>query len=140
MSSCCESQSSRHPLKVHGCFDRGLRTRRLPALPVSGTPIATAYGLWACFSVRIENDTLADLRFQASACTTLIAYCQALVELSRHNTLGHAETLSGPALIQHLPGVPAVKHDRAILASAALKSVVATARSTITSTTGAQVA
>jgi hypothetical protein len=130
MSHCGSCQGRRYALKVHTFFDHGLQTRRLPTLPITGPPIIASSSLWASFSIRVDTDKLLNLRFQASTCTTLIAYCQALVELARQDTLTHAATLNGPTLIRHLPGVPISKQDRAVLASAALQSAVVAAKQT----------
>lgn len=126
MSACCGARR----LDVHGCFERGLATRRAPALAHEG-PRVEAAGLWAAFSLRHDGDGLV-LRFRAAACTTLIAYCQALVELLAGSDAVAAAAVEPAALVAALPGVPAPRRDRAALAVAALHAALASAEETST--------
>lgn len=119
MSACCAA----HRLDVHGCFERGLATRRAAPLAHEG-PRVEAGGLWAAFSLRHDGDGLA-LRFRATACTTLVAYCQALVELLEDCEPAQATAMEPAALAAALPGVPAPRRDRAVLAVAALRAALA---------------
>lgn len=122
MSDCC---ATGRPFNVHGCFERGLATRRQPPLVYAGETVTSASGLWARFSMALdESRRLADVRFDCSTCTTLIAYCQALTELARGAGLDQAEAFSTDWLVPRLPGVPALKQDRAVLATAAFRAAV----------------
>lgn len=123
MIGCCDSRKTAR-LTVHDCFDRGLGTRRLPPLPVAGEPVSDRWGLWAAFSVAVDDERLADLRFRSCSCTTLVAYCQALVDLSRGRPLAEVSALDASTLVARLPGVPRHRRDRAALALAALRAAL----------------
>lgn len=118
MSACCATPR----LSVAGCIERGLATRRAPPLAHAG-PRVDAAGLWAAFSLSLEGDRLA-LRFRAAACTTLIAYCQALVELLADGDAADAAAVEPATLVAALPGVPPQRRDRAALAVAALRAAL----------------
>lgn len=126
MSACCATSR----LRVPECLERGLATRRAPALAHEG-PRVEAAGLWAAFSLRLDGDRLV-LRFRATSCTTLIAYCQALVELLAGCEPATAAVVEPAALAAALPGVPAPRRDRAALAVAALHAALASAEETST--------
>lgn len=124
MSGCC---ATGRPFDVHACFQRGLVTRRQPPLD-AGEAITSASGLWARFSMELdESRRVADVRFDCSTCTTLIAYCQALAELARGAGLDRTEAFGTEWLVSQLPGVPAPKQDRAVLATAAFRAAALTA-------------
>ncbi|NNC23578.1 hypothetical protein HKX42_06990 [Salinisphaera sp. USBA-960] len=125
MSNCCSPSHERKQLSVHSCFERGRTTRGLPPLAIAGERVTTSYGLWAAFSLRLEADSLCEIRFTASTCTTLIAYCQALVELIQGRRRDEARESGSRFLIDRLPGVPMAKHDRATLAAAAFQAALA---------------
>lgn len=124
--SCCTT----HQLKVYDCFDRGRNTARAQPFAIQGQAIALPSGLYARFSLSAEAGKSAEagevtqLRFQATSCTTLIACCQALIELNRGATVAQMAALSAPQLLRHLGGVPAAKQDRALLAVAALRAAL----------------
>lgn len=124
MSGCCAT----HRLSVPACIERGLATRRAAPLVHEG-PRVEADGLWAAFSLRRDGDRLT-LRFRAAACTTLIAYCQALVELLAGGDPAEAAAMDPATLAAALPGVPAARRDRAVLAVAALRAALASAEET----------
>lgn len=119
MSACCAARG----LDVPGCLERGLATRRAAPLAHEG-PRVEAGGLWAAFSLRRDRDGLA-LRFRAATCTTLVAYCQALVELLEDCEPAQATAMEPAALVAALPGVPAPRTDRAALAVVALRAALA---------------
>lgn len=118
MSICCATPR----LSVAGCIERGLATRRAPPLAHEG-PRVDAAGLWAAFSLCPDGQGLA-LRFRAAACTTLIAYCQALVELLADGDVADAAAVEPATLVAALPGVPPQRRDRAALAVAALRAAL----------------
>src|SRR5699024_7877644 len=111
MNSCCGRQHDEPILTVPTCFERGLVTRRRPTLPVAGARLTAADGLWAAFSLEIDNHRLVDIRFNAAFCTTLIAYCQALVDLGRGQSVDALQKLETGTLSRSLPGVPAARQD-----------------------------
>lgn len=123
--NCCGATRTDSPhLYVHDCFERGLVSRRLPALPITGERVS-ANGLWAVFTLHVDNaGRLSEIRFDTSTCTTLIAYCQALTELNSNRTLDAAFDYGSRSLVAALRGVPTAKYDRAILAAAAFRSAL----------------
>jgi NifU-like protein involved in Fe-S cluster formation len=83
-------------------------------LPVVGAAREDHEGRFARFSLRVENEVITDVRFQASSCVTLIAYCEVAAEWVTGQTL--------PAAVRR---VPAAKRARALLASHALIATIA---------------
>ena len=125
MSACCSSAGNHLRLAPFDCFQRGLATRRLPRLAIVGQRVAGPDGLWVEFSLREERGRLAELRFACAACTTLIACCQALVELNRGCAPDSVGVLDPEALRARLPGMPRDKSGRAVLAVAGLRAALA---------------
>ncbi|WP_163559949.1 iron-sulfur cluster assembly scaffold protein [Halomonas sp. NO4] len=111
-------------LRLPECLERGLRTRRAPPLPHLGEWVETPQGLRARFSLAIRDDTLVDVRFEATACATLVAYCQALADHETGRPLDATPSLDADALAARLEGVPPARQDRAILAVAALRAAL----------------
>jgi NifU-like protein involved in Fe-S cluster formation len=118
---CCASPR----FTVSDLFERGYRRNRETPLPVQGDAVADAEGNSARFSVVIIDGKLADTRFQATACTTLIAYCEAITQLLAGFSTEMAGQFSSRNLVDALSGVPALKQDRAVLAIAAFRSALA---------------
>jgi len=121
--SCCTQQTRRQG--VFDYFERGLRSRRLAPLPISAPSPIQANGLWVHFSLRLEMPacgapSIAELRFNCSVCTTLIAACQAVAEHFQGQTM--AAVLVRPAqqllpqLLNQIEGIPVAKRDRLWLA------------------------
>lgn len=112
-------------------FSRGLRRNREMPLAIEGAPCRDAEGNSAAFSLALAGREIAELRFRATSCATLIAYCEYLAEIlpGRDPSLGLAFTSQD--LIAAVPGVPVQKHARAILAVAALRSALAAASETV---------
>ena len=95
-------------------------------LPVVGAARDDHEGRFARFSLRVENGVITDVRFQASACVTLVAYCEVAAERVTGQTLPAAVRRVRPAdLSVELPLVPAAKRARALLASQALIATIA---------------
>lgn len=113
------------PLSVTACFDRGRHRQRLPELPHVGRWIQGDQQLGAQFSLNLADDTLCDIRFRASTCITLVAYCELLCELARGLTPVATLHLCADQLVSTLPGVPRAKQDRATIAVFSLHSAVA---------------
>jgi NifU-like protein involved in Fe-S cluster formation len=112
---------------VSELFERGYRCNRETPLPIGGDPVADAEGNSATFSIEIADGKLTAVRFRATACTTLIAYCQAVTELLTGLSADIAGQLSAKDLVVALPGVPALKQERAVLAIAAFRSALSAA-------------
>lgn len=132
MSACCAAATPPH-LTPWDCFQRGLGTLRLPPLPLQGESMASADGRQASFSLRLTEGRLTELRFSCTHCTTLIACCQALVELNRGCALRTPRALDAAQLLACLPGLPPAKRECAVLASAALRSALVAAGATLSS-------
>ena len=120
---CCPSPR----LSVSELFERGFRRSRETPLSLQGEPQTNSEGYFARFSLELAGERIADLRFQASPCATLIAYCELIAETLPGARLDIARALTGADLVQKLSGVPAMKRDRAALAAAALHSALAVA-------------
>lgn len=111
--------------QVQTCVDRGLRTRREPPLPTVGAWLENAEGLRARFSLRRDGrGRLMAVRFQCSACVTLIAYCQALAEHETGRPLAPSPVLEADQLALKVAGVPPFRQDRAALAVAAWRAAL----------------
>lgn len=117
---------TRRPRRLHDCLERGLRTRRAPPLPYAGEWVETPQGLRARFSLAIRDATIAEARFEATPCATLVAYCAALAECETGRPLHSAPGLDAEALVALLHGVPPARQDRAALAVAALRAALLT--------------
>ena len=62
--------------------------------------------------------------FQTTSCATLLAYGELIAETAPGLRLDLAACLSARDLVEALPGVPALKRNRAVLAIAAFRSVL----------------
>ncbi|MBS9403298.1 iron-sulfur cluster assembly scaffold protein [Halomonas sp. TRM85114] len=112
------------PLRLPDCLERGLRTRRAPPLPIVGDWVETPQGLRARFSLAVHEATIAEARFEATPCATLVAYCEALAEYESGRPLTAAPGLEAQGLISLLAGVPPGRRDRAFIAVAALRAAI----------------
>src|SRR5262245_4255678 len=109
-ATCREACCSATPrFTVAELFERGYRRNREAPLSVEGETVADAEGNSARFSLKISDGKLEAARFRATACTTLIAYCQATAELLTGFSADMAGQLSAKDLVEALPGVPALK-------------------------------
>jgi NifU-like protein involved in Fe-S cluster formation len=125
MTATCREPCCAPPtLSVSDLFERGFRRSRETPLALQGEAQTNAEGHFARFSLELTGDRIADLRFQASPCATLIAYCELIAETLPGARLDIAGALTGADLVEKLPGVPAIKRDRAALAAAALQSAL----------------
>lgn len=109
------------PLSAHDCLQRGLKSRKHPPLPVKGTRITAASGLSSRFTTDPSGVEGRRLAFECSPCATLIAYCQALVDIAGMEVIR-------PPTVQQLTaavaGVPAAHHERAAVALAGYRALV----------------
>lgn len=129
MSDCCSAGVDLDHLRVIDCFGRGLKTRRMAPLAIAGPRVENDHGLWASFSGQAGQGRLSDVRFHCASCTTLIACCQALAELSCCQTIEAAAALDESKLLANLPGIPLEKLDRVLLATQALRPMLDRVRS-----------
>ena len=112
-------------LTVSELFERGFRRNRTAPLPIEGAVFTDADGNTARFSVDVTGETIAGVSFQASSCATLIAYCEFIAEIAPGFRLEIARELTATNLVEGLPGVPALKRSRAVLAVAAFRAALA---------------
>lgn len=106
-------------------LERGLRRMARPKLAINGKAKRDADGRSARFSLEVQGGVIIAARFEASACTALIAYCEVLAESVPTLTLGEALNWSaGADITAALPGIPPYKRYLAELAAGALRSSV----------------
>jgi NifU-like protein involved in Fe-S cluster formation len=140
-AACREACCSVTPrFSVAELFERGYRRNREEPLPVQGDSVTDVEGNSVTFSIAIEDGKLAEARFRATACTTLIAYCQAIAELLPGFRIEIAGRLTPKELVDALPGVPALKQTRAVLAIAAFRAALHATRSNETISQGGKAA
>jgi len=124
-AACREACCSVAPrFTVAELFERGYRRNRAEPLALEGETVADAEGNSARFSVALDGDRIAELRFRASSCTTLVAYSEALAELLAGFDATMATQYAPQDLIAALPGVHPLKQSRAVLAVAALRAAL----------------
>jgi NifU-like protein involved in Fe-S cluster formation len=123
---CC---SASRRLTVGELFERGLRRNRERELSIEGTAIQSADGMCARFSLDVVDGHVAEVGFRVTTCTALIAYSEYIAELTPGLRLEAAREFSPTKLVEVLPDVPAFRHDRAVLAIAAFRSVLLAAES-----------
>jgi NifU-like protein involved in Fe-S cluster formation len=119
--ACCNATPRR---SVSDLFERGFRRNRLPPLTIVGATCTGADDNAVSFSLEVKDGRIATVGFRASCCATLIAYCEYIAELAPHLALDLAHELTTADLIEGLPGVPALKRDRAVLAIAGFRAAV----------------
>jgi hypothetical protein len=111
-------------LTVTELFERGFRRTRQTPLAIEGAPCTGADDNTARFSLDVAAGRIEAAGFRASCCATLIAYCEYLVGIAPGFSLAIARELTAANLVDAIPGVPAQKRDRAVLAIAAFRSAL----------------
>jgi NifU-like protein involved in Fe-S cluster formation len=111
-------------LSVSELFERGFRRTRAAPLTVQGATCTGVEGNTASFSLDVANGKITLVGFRASCCATLIAYCEFIVQITPGFRLELARALTAANLVDGLPGVPALKHNRAVLAIAAFRAAL----------------
>ena len=111
-------------LSVSELFERGFRRNREPSLPIAGAECTGAGDNAVRFSLAVAGGKIAAINFRASCCATLIAYCEYIAEIAPEFSLAIAQALTPQNLVDALPGVPALKRDRAVLAIAAFRAAL----------------
>jgi NifU-like protein involved in Fe-S cluster formation len=105
-------------------IDRGMRRARHPA-PALRPALRDGDGLFARFGVQVTGGVVVAVGFRASACATLIAYCEVAAERVTGQPLAAAVRALQPGdLARTLPTVPPIKRGRAQLAAHALLSAL----------------
>jgi len=121
--SCCSGTPPRR--SVSELVERGLRRNRAAPLPIEGARCADAEGLSVSFSLDVRTGLVAGIGFDASACATLLAYCELVAETMLGAPPAAARQLAPADLAARLPGVPRLKQSRAFLAVAAFRAALA---------------
>lgn len=126
-SACPEACCSVTPRRtVSELFERGFRRNRAAPLPIEGAQLTDAEGNAARFSIDIAGGKIAGAGFRASSCATLIAYCEFIAEIVPGFRPEIARELTAANIVEALPGVPALKRERAMLAVAAFRAALVT--------------
>ncbi|MEA2905830.1 MAG: hypothetical protein QOI12_3217 [Alphaproteobacteria bacterium] len=114
-------------LTVSELFERGYRRNRAAPLPIEGPTCADAHGNTARFSLDVADGRITGVGFRASHCATLIAYCEFIAETIPGFQPDIAIEMTATGLVAGVPGVPALKRERAVLAVAAMRAALAAA-------------
>jgi NifU-like protein involved in Fe-S cluster formation len=114
-------------LTVAELFERGFRRNRSAPLSIVGDPCADSEANTVAFSLDIEENRIVAVGFKTITCATLIAYCEYISEISPGLNFELAGAFTARDLIDSVPGVPALKRDRAVLAIAAFRAAILTA-------------
>lgn len=75
--------------------------------------------------MKIENDTIVDIKFQTFGCCAAIATSSMATELIKGKTVNDALNLTNKAVIEALDGLPPVKIHCSVLAEEAVKAALA---------------
>ena len=111
-------------LTVAELFERGFRRNREAPLPIEGAACMGPENNAVSFSLDAADGKITAIGFRATTCATLIAYCEFIAAITPGFRLEIAHGLTAENLIEGLPGVPALKRDRALLAIAAFRSAL----------------
>ena len=125
-ATCREARCSVTPRHtVSELFERGFRRNRAAPLPIEGAQLTDAEGNTARFSIAVADGRIAGIGFRVSTCATLVAYCEFIAETVPGFRPEIARGLTATNLVEAVPGVPPLKRERAMLAVAALRAVLA---------------
>ena len=111
-------------LTVGELFERGFRRSCAAPLAIAGAPCTGAEDNTAAFSLDVADGRITAVGFRASCCATLIAYCEFIAEIAPGFSLEIARELTAQNLVEGLPGVPPLKHGRAVLAIAGFRAAL----------------
>jgi NifU-like protein involved in Fe-S cluster formation len=111
-------------LTVAELFERGFRRNRGEPRDIVGATCTGAKDNTASFSLDVSDGRIEAIGFHASCCATLIAYCEYIAEIAPGFRLAIARELTAANVIDSVPGVPALKRDRAVLAIAAFRAAL----------------
>ena len=75
--------------------------------------------------LKIENDTISDVKFETFGCASAIASSSMATELIKGHSIEDALQLTNQAVVQALDGLPPVKLHCSVLAEEAVKSALA---------------
>jgi len=74
--------------------------------------------------LKIENDVIADVKFNTFGCGSAIASSSMATEMIKGQPLSHALELTNKAVVEALDGLPAHKIHCSVLAEEAVKSAI----------------
>jgi hypothetical protein len=124
-ATCREACCSVTPrLTVSELFERGFRRNREAPRAIVGVVCVGAEDNTAAFSLDVTSGRILAVGFRVSCCATLIAYCEYIAAIATGFQLAIARELTAANLVDSVPGVPALKRDRAVLAIAAFRAAV----------------
>jgi hypothetical protein len=126
--ACCSVQPR---LTISDLFERGYRRNRAAPLSIEGARHSDAYSNTACFSLDVADGKIIGVSFRATTCATLVAYCECIAEVVPGFGLEIAAGLTAAQLVHSVPGVPALKQNRAVLAITAFRASLAAAHQPI---------
>lgn len=124
--ACCGTSAR---VTLPDCVERGLRRNRRDPLAVVGSERTNDEGdLRAQFSLLVEAGVIQDVSFKVTSCAALVAYSELIAECVTGVAVAEAAGRIRPsALVEALPGVPAPRRNRALLATSAWLAALATA-------------
>ena len=114
-------------LTVSELFERGFRRNREAPLSITGPLCTGAEHNTVSFSLEVTDGRIGAVGFRVSCCATLIAYCEYIAGIVPGFRLGIASELTASDLAETVPGVPALKRDRAVLAIASFRAALSAA-------------
>ena len=120
--------SDSHGHEPQRVLDHFLNPRNVGDLPDAdgvGEVGAVACGDVVRISIKVSDGRIAEARFRAYGCGTVIACSSVATELLRGRTVGEAESFSNEQVAQALGGLPATKAHCPVLAEEAVKAAVA---------------
>jgi nitrogen fixation NifU-like protein len=74
--------------------------------------------------LKIENDTIVDVKFKTFGCGAAVATSSMVTEMVKGKTIDEALKISNKAVAEALGGLPAIKMHCSVLAEQALKSAL----------------
>lgn len=75
--------------------------------------------------IKVENETITDVRFKTFGCGAAVATSSIATELIKGKPISEALKLTNKAVVEALDGLPAVKLHCSVLAEQAIKSALA---------------
>ncbi len=78
--------------------------------------------------IHVQDERLADIKYQVFGCAAAIATCSALSEMAMNKTLGEALAITDEDVIRYLGGLPDPKAHCSTGAASALHQAIADAR------------
>jgi NifU-like protein involved in Fe-S cluster formation len=124
-ATCREACCSVTPrLTVAELFERGFQRNREAPRAIAGASCTGAEDNTVSFSLDVSDGRITGVGFRASCCATLIAYCEYIAAIVPGFQLEIACEMTAANLVDSVPGVPALKRDRAVLAIAAFRAAL----------------